>query len=96
MSRLALLLALALALCLTGCADRTPCEADVDCVILCTCANGATASGSGFTCRAGGCGDGHVQARDCVDICSRVGSVPGGTSDDDDSGPNDDDSGNGR
>ncbi len=91
----------ALLFALSGCGEQTPCESDLDCVILCTCANGVTASGSGYTCRAGGCGDGHLQERDCVDICSRVGSRPGGddddaTVDDDDSGPGDDDSGGAR
>jgi hypothetical protein len=92
----------ALLLGLPGCGDRTPCEADVDCVILCSCANGSTASGSGYSCQAGGCGNGHLQERDCVDICSRVGSVPAAgddddaTVDDDDSGSGDDDSGGAR
>ena len=96
-----LLATCALLFCLSGCGDRTPCESDFDCVILCSCANGVTASGSGYTCRAGGCGDGHIQERDCVDICSRVGSRPAAgddddaTVDDDDSGSDDDDSGSG-
>ncbi len=86
----------ALALCLSGCADRTPCDSNLDCVILCSCANGVVASGGDYTCRAGKCGDGHIQARDCVDTCSRAGSVPATAGDDDDSGPDDDDSGGAR
>lgn len=83
----------ALLLFLSGCGDFTPCETDLDCVVLCSCANGVTATAGDFQCKPWGCGGGHIEARDCVDTCSRAGSRPVGAGDDDDSGPDDDDSG---
>ena len=92
---LAALLALPLFL-LSGCGELTPCETDLNCVILCECPNGGDGFSSGYRCQQGFCRDGHKDERDCERICQNV--VPGlgdddDVVDDDDDLANDDDSG---
>ncbi len=69
--------------------DLTPCEVDLDCLILCDCPfrDGTTTIGP-YTCRSGNCGVRHAEDRDCERVC---GSGPTLFPDDDDSGTSDDD-----
>ena len=113
MSRLWLLLVGILLGGLTGCGvDLTPCESELNCVILCECANGGVGTAAGYSCTQGFCRDGHVNDRDCGRICSQVipplvddddatgddddGAGDDDSADDDDSGADDDDSGSAR
>jgi hypothetical protein len=79
-----------------GCnVDLTPCESDVDCVIVCECPNrnGVLTVGP-FVCRAGTCGLKHAEERDCSRVCgTQPGYVPPPADDDDSSAGDDDDSG---
>jgi|GEM_PF-6931836 len=75
-----------------GCADRTPCETALQCVILCQCSNGGDGFGSGYRCVSGSCVDGHIKDRDCERICQNVIPPVGVPNDDDSSGAGDDDS----
>jgi hypothetical protein len=92
---LAALLGIGLSLSVPGCGgnDYTPCEADIDCLIICDCANGRDAIIGPFPCRAGNCGLQHADRRDCFAGCSGP-PFPG--QDDDDSGPPPDDDDSGR
>ena len=76
-----------------GSADLTTCDSDLDCLIICECANRDTALSIGpYPCRAGTCGLAHAEDRDCSRVCS---TPPGSGPDDDDSAAGDDDSSGG-
>ncbi|MCO4770354.1 MAG: hypothetical protein KDA24_10020 [Deltaproteobacteria bacterium] len=82
---------------LAGCtAELTPCESELNCVILCECSNGGVGTSAGYACTQGTCRDGHINDRDCVRICGQVIPPPVDDDDatgDDDDGAGDDDSG---
>lgn len=76
-----------------GPGDYTPCESDIDCLIVCDCPGGGDGIIGPFRCRAGHCGPEHADLRDCFGGC---GAPPAVQEDDDDSaGTDDDDSGGG-
>ena len=94
MSRALPLLLLGLSLLLPGCGDLTPCEENLQCVILCQCDNGGDGFSAGYRCQAGYCRDGHKNDRDCERICQNVLPSFGDDDDavdDDDSNADDDD-----
>ncbi len=66
-----------------------PCEEDIDCLLVCECANGYDAVLGPFPCRAGTCGPEHAEQSDCIEACTGVRYVH---PDDDDSAGDDDDS----
>ena len=91
MSRALTTFLFAILLLLPGCGDLTPCESEINCVILCECANGGVGTSSGYRCSSAGyCIDGHKDDRDCSRICSQV--VPPPLGNDDDAGAGNDDS----
>ncbi len=89
MKRRWLPLLLGLVFFLPGCGELTPCESNLQCVILCQCPNGGDGFAGGYRCQAGYCRDGHKNDRDCERICQNI--VPS-FGDDDDSASDDDDS----
>ncbi|MCP4869924.1 MAG: hypothetical protein GY898_14530 [Proteobacteria bacterium] len=82
-----------------GGSDYTPCESDIDCLIVCDCPGGGDGLLGPYPCRLGNCGLQHAEDRDCFDGCGAPPAVQddddsAGSSDDDDSaGDDDDDSG---
>ncbi|MEE2828539.1 MAG: hypothetical protein VX498_05085 [Myxococcota bacterium] len=76
-----------------GSAEPTACETDLDCLIICECANRDTAVTIGpYPCRSGNCGPAHAEDRDCSRVCA---TPPAPGPDDDDSAGDDDDSSGG-
>lgn len=63
-----------------GCGE-TPCEDDLECTVLCRCAEGDTTVGP-YACVAGRCGSAYDQDKDCVAPCERIGGVPAAGDDD--------------
>ena len=79
---------------LAGCstADLTSCETDLDCLIVCECANRDSSLTIGpYPCRSGNCGAAHADDRDCSRVCSTP--PPPGPDDDDSAGGDDDSTG---